>query len=521
MKKTIQYFGWRCGGVCAAALLISGTAGAATPPAEQEQNAVRTIRLRQDDAQVKFCSKIYSLRHVAAEELLPFVKSAILRFDRNSTIRRVTAADGKSEALLVSTGRKFMPYVDEIIAALDRAASGEKSANAEVSAIGGTGLCRIAYAPRYRAAAELAQIINTVFGSSAGYASVNEETNTIFWRDQESAAKRTLEWVEKLDRPLPQVAVRINYYELRDSDLKDWGFDYLAWKNGPGVNLLNIGYNAGGLFVNELLEQVPYVFTSTWGLGGIFTAPQIDMSFIRCLQQSGNANAVASGSLMMVNTPVGTEQEYRAVRMMQEKYPSRAPFIYRISMTPEYQNIAKNVLGRSFVGKSYYEDEDGEKHSDPPQLEMKVVNPFICFDTVPGHPRKEEDKAGGVIFDYSLYFKNVVERGNTGAELSNSALFAGATTLAFGKEKVLAVYDKENDVEQTIGLPILCRIPILKYLFSTVTTIKERSYIIVTAEASLIDIHAAQKRNTDSVARAIERRIENPFRSEQEEADKK
>jgi len=520
MKSTIQHFTWRCGGLCAA-LLISGTAGAATPPAEEkaDSGAVRTIRLRQDDAQIKFCSKIYTLKHVSAEELLPFVKSAILRFDRNSTIRRVTARDGKSEALLVSTGRKFMPYVDEIVVALDRPASGEQPKNAEVSEerspIGGPGLCRIAYTPHYRAAAELAQIINTVFASSAGVAAVNEETNTIFWRDQEDAAKRTLEWLRKLDRPLPQVAVRINYYELRDSDLKDWGFDYLAWKNGPGVNLLNVGYNAGGLFVNELLEQVPYVFTSTWGLGGIFTAPQIDMSFIRCLQQSGNANAVASGSLMMVNTPVGSEEEYKTLRAMQEKYPARAPFIYRISMTPEYQNIAKNVLGRTFVGKSYYEDEDGEKHSDPPQLEMKVVNPFICLDAVPGDPRREGEKSGGVLFDYSLYFKNVVERGNTGAELSNSALFTGATTLAFGKEKVLGIYDKENDVEQTIGLPILCRIPILKYLFSTVTTIKERSYIIVTAEASLIDIHGAQKRNTDSVARGIERRIEDPFRGDE------
>ena len=515
MKKTIRHFGRRRGGLLAA-LLVSGAAGA-VPLAAAQQNdegAVRTIRLRQDDAQVKFCSKIYKLKHVDAEELLPFIKSAILRFDRNSTIRRVTARDGKSEALLVSTGRDFMPYVDEIVAALDRAASGEKSANAEVSAIGGTGLCRIAYAPRYRAAAELAQIINTVFGSSSVFASINEETNTIFWRDQSDAAKRTLAWVEKLDRPIPQVSVRVNYYELRDSDLKDWGFDYLAWKNGPGINLLNIGYNAGGLFVNELIEQVPYVFTSTWGLGGIFTAPQIDMSFIRCLQQSGNANAVASGSLMMINTPVGTEEEYRSVRLLQEKYPARAPFIYRISMTPEYQNIAKNVLGRTFVGKSSYEDEDGNMFSDPPKLELKVVNPFICL--APEESGKAPGKRGGVIFDYSLYFKSVVERGNTGAELSNSALVSGATTLAFGKEKVLAIYDKQNDVEQTLGLPILCRIPVLKYLFSTVTTIKERSYIIITAEATPIDIHSAQRRNTDSTARGIERRIENPFRSQPE-----
>jgi hypothetical protein len=190
-----------------------------------------------------------------------------------------------------------------------------------------------------------------------------------------------------------------------------------------------------------------------------------------------------------------------------------------MSMTPEYQTISRNVLGRTVVGKSYIEEADGTKRSDPPQLEMKVFNPIVCLDKVPG--RKSNSKDGGVIFDYSLYFKSVVERGNTGAELSNSALFSGATTLAFGKEKILAIYEKENDVEQTIGLPILCRIPVLKYLFSTVTTIKERTYIVVSAEATIVDIKSDKEAfNSDSAATGIKRRIENPFRVEEEGAAK-
>ena len=125
-----------------------------------------------------------------------------------------------------------------------------------------------------------------------------------------------------------------------------------------------------------------------------------------------------------------------------------------------------------------------------------------------------------MIFDYSLYFKSVVERGNTGAELSNSALFSGSATLAFGKEKILAIYEKENDVEQTIGLPILCRIPWLKYLFSTTTSIKERTYIVVSAEAAMVDIAADKEAfNTDSAATAVDRRIENPFRVEKTDAE--
>ena len=171
------------------------------------------------------------------------------------------------------------------------------------------------------------------------------------------------------------------------------------------------------------------------------------------------------------------------------------------------QNIGRNILGRTLIGKSYYEDAYGVKHADPPQLELQIVNPFVCL-TQPG-----DTKAGGVIFDYSLYFKSVVERGNIGSELTNTALFSGSSTLAFGKEKILSIYEKETDVEQTIGLPVLCRIPVLKYLFSTTTNIKERTYIVVSAEAVMVDIEAEKEAfNTSSAATNIDRRIENPFR---------
>ncbi|MBE6374282.1 MAG: hypothetical protein E7055_19740 [Lentisphaerae bacterium] len=488
-----------------------------------ESGEVRTIHLRQDDAQVRFESKLYELKHIRAEEILPFVNSAILRYNRNSTIRRVTS-DSKTGAILVSTGRDFLPHVDAIVAALDR--PGKLDEND--SAIAGTGLARVAYSPRYRAAADFSNIVNATIGSSTGAAYVNLETNTIFWRDQTTAAKRTLEWVKQLDRPLPQVRIRLNYYELRDSDLKDWGMDYLAWKNGPGVNLLNLGYNAGHIAVDELLQDALFVSSASWGLGGFFTAPQFDMSFIRCLQQSGNANAAASASLTMISTPVANEEEYALLQKVQDKHPNTAPFIHRIAMKPEYQNIAKNTLGRTLVGKSYYEDEDGNLHGDPPNLEAKIVNPFICFQStdkdanaqgfIPSskkfyHAKNELKDNGGVIFDYALYFKSVVERGNTGAELSNTALIAGAATLGFGREKVLAVYEKENDVEQTIGLPILSRLPIIKYLFSTVTTIKERTYLVVSAEAEMVhpDDNDAP---TVSESRQIIRRPESVLRTE-------
>jgi len=484
----------------AAALPLAGAGG-------QEENGVRTIRLKQSDAQVRYDSKVYELKNVTAESILPFVNSAVQRYSRNSTVRRISSADGKREALLVSTGSEFTPYVDKIIEALDHKGGKNKEG------IDGTGISRIAYTPRYRAAGQFSDLIDMTIGSPVGAAYVNRETNTIFWRDQADAANNTLKYVEKLDQPLPQVTVRLNYYELRDSDLKDWGFDYLAWKNGPGVNLLNLGYNAGHLVLNEALSSALSVASSaTWAFGGFFTAPQFDMSFIRCLQQSGNASAASHAELAMVSTPVRTLEEFRKLQLTQLQNIAKAPFVYKVSMTPEYQNIAKNTLGRTFVGKSFYEDDDG-KHADPPQLEARIINPFVCM------PGKGAGAAkGGVIFNYHLFFKSVVERGNTGSELSNSVSFSGAATLGFGQEKLLAVYEKENWVEQTIGLPILCRIPLIKYLFSTVTKINERTYIVVSAEAMPTDPVTGGSVKAVSESSRIERRMDNPFFNPRTEA---
>ena len=501
----------------------------AADDASQDDGSARTIHLKQDDAQIRFDSRVYELKNVTSEAVLPFVNSAIQRYNRSSTIRRVTAiAPDAKDAILVSTGKDFLPYVDQIVAALDHPGQN--------GGIQGTGVARIAYTPKYRAAQELTDLIDKTLGTSVGKSYVNEETNTVFWRDQTDAARGTLDFIEtELDRPLPQVALRLNYYELRDSDLKDWGFDYLAWKNGPGVNLLNLSYNAGRLAVDQVLEDITFAATSTWAYGGFFTAPQFAMSFIRCLQQSGNAAVAANVSLTMVNTPVRSLDEYAMLRSVQEAAADKAPFIYRASMEPEYQNIAKNVLGRTFVGKSYYEDEDGNKYSNPPALDVQIINPFICLpqENAPAGAYNEKYKVkdeasdlnsqmvktdGCVMFDYSLFFKDVVERGNTGAELSNNVLCAGAASLGLGHEKVLTVYEKENDVEQTIGLPILCRIPVLKYLFSTVTSIKERTYVIVTAEAVLL--HPDEKKaipQTESVNKDVKRRIENPFRASEDE----
>ena len=442
---------------------------------------IRKIRLIQDDAQSYMTSKIYKLKHVKATDIRPFVLNAVKRYDSQSLVERVNYVARKESYLIVSTPPAMIPYIDDMIAKLDQKGKKDKYG----SIIEGTGVTRISYTPRYRVAQDIITIINSALRTNTGYAFLNEETNTLYWKDDSGCAQATLDWVRRLDRPVPQVNLKLKYYEVRESTLRDIGLDYLAWKNGPGMNLFATGFHSGKIISEEAILQLlngTKVFSdivkdmsTSWGYGGFYTAPSFDMSFIRLLQQSGNAKIVSDADLTFINTPVyGDERDVKRS--------------YYAELNPQYQNIRKDKDDKTLV--------EGENLSSP-ALALKITDPVICFGAGTGEVTPLGDipenrnfyinnRTGGVIFDYELGVNAVLERNNRGDELGNFVKIKAATTLGFGTEKLLGTYTKEQDVSQTIGIPFLVKIPILKYLFGTTTTIKEKTFLFVTAEANLV-----------------------------------
>ncbi len=446
---------------------------------ENNQGEIRTIRLLQDDAQVRIASKLYELKHVKATDIRPYIEAAVKRYHAKSAVERVNYSAAKKNALIVSTGEDFLSYVDDLIAQIDR--PGEKDEFGSI--IEGTGITRIAYTPNYRAAEDIVRIINGALRSCEGVAYINKDSNIIYWKDDKLAALATLAWVKYLDRPVPQVNLRLNLYEVRESTLRDVGIDYLAWKNGPGLNLFEAAYNGGNIFSNEAVLQliggaskfadVAKDFSTSWGYGGFFTAPQFDLTFVRLLQQSGNAKLLSHADLTFVNTAIYDDPALNAYRT------------YEVTLTPDYQNIVKNSDDRTDVVTG-----------NQTALHLVVNNPVICFGTetgeidplgkIPSNEAFYQKNNGGVVFQYTIQSKSTVERNNRGLELGNLSRTSGALTLGFKTEKLLSSHVRETEAEQTIGIPFLVKIPILKYLFGTTTTLKERTHIILTAEANLV-----------------------------------
>ena len=84
-----KWFRISLGGACG--LLCAMDAAAFDPASETKEPApdkVQKIRFKEDDAQNYMVSKVYDLKHLKANDLVPFVLGAVKRYASNSTVDR-------------------------------------------------------------------------------------------------------------------------------------------------------------------------------------------------------------------------------------------------------------------------------------------------------------------------------------------------------------------------------------------------------------------------------------------------
>ena len=424
--------------------------------ANEEAEKVQKITFIEDDAQKNMASKIYVLKYMTAADVAPFIRGAVTRYCKESKVSAISDKANKRQMLLVSTGINNIPYVDKLVVALDRKASLKGQLN-----IVGDGVAYGTYQPNYRAGKVMLDILVKagITSSSADDCAIkfDRQRNMFYYKDTPATVEEITDKLMWLDKEIPQARVELTLYEVRDSDLKDVGMDYLAWKNGPGLNLFNMGYLYNRTHVRDTVWDSLANLTglSKVDAGGFFSTPIFDMSFIRLLQQNGKATISSSAIVAISNIKDKT---------------------FNVSFAPEFQNIVKDANHSTSV--------DVSKNAS---LTADIKNVTIT-----------SGKNGVVVFDYEVTNNNIIERNNLGAQLTSSDKFSASTTLNYNKEKVLAMWSKTSKVKQTIGVPFLCELPILKYIFGTTTENNEVTRCIVTAR--VVPVHFNENIKPGTVA---------------------
>ena len=455
--------------------------GALLPAWAVQNNAVQKVHLVQDDAQDYMVSKIYRLKYVQANDLVPFVMGMVMRYNINSSVN--TILGGNNEQLLtVTCPVEMMPYVDDFVRKADRDIKIDGKQPGDI--IRGTGITRAVYQPRYRSGEGLLNVlVNSVIGTGPAGAvyAYDRNSNQIYWKDNSSNTPFVFEFLSFIDRPAPQIKFEFKLYEVRESTLRDLGIEYLAWKNGPGLNIFQTAFDAF-----SLSSGGSAALTAISGpVGGFLVAPQFDASFIRMLAQKGKAEVTNSAVLDVSNSD--TES-------------------YEIFFNPQLQNIVKSNNDQTSVTVSNLNLPEGFN-----QLYLRIDQPIVnihygkgekpypdseVFSVKPYTPGVYSQYPGTVFFAYSIQSATVVERSNTGEELVNTNRMDSSVLLDLNEEFILGQWESEQTVEQTIGVPFLSEIPILKYIFSTTTTSIEKSRFYLAVTPKLLDTSRPDKINT-------------------------
>lgn len=440
---------------------------------------VRKIHLIQDDAQDYMVSKIYKLKYTQANDLAPFVTGMVMRYNVNSSVGSIEYGANNTQLLTVTCPVEMMPCVDDFIAKADRNIPLSDKEPGEI--VKGTGITRAVYRPKYRSGQNLLNVlVNSVIGEGP-YSSVyawDANSNQIYWKDNTANTEYVYQFLGYLDRPAPQIQFEFTLHEVRESTLRDLGIEYLAWKNGPGLNIFQTAFksfsitSAGSAAIQAMSGP----------LGGFFVAPQFDASFIRIMEQNGNATIKDTATLTVSNSDSSVSTIY---------------------FSPEFQNIIKSNNDQTSVQTDSLGLEEGMY-----QAMLKITAPIVNLHygtTQEGYPATEAFTVtnykpgdytkfkGTVNFDYNIQTAYVVDRNNTGAELVETSRINSSILMDLNKEFIVAQWDSNSVVEQTIGIPFLSEIPILKYLFSTTTTQNEKTKVYLTVKATVLNTARSSK----------------------------
>ena len=204
--------------------------------AVKAEEKVQKITFIEDDAQKNMASKIYTLKHTKSADIAPFIRSAAVRYCEESNVSTVEDTANNRQMLIVSTGEDMIEHIDKLITKLDRPAKVEKDSN-----ITGDGIAYGVYQPQFRATPGMVDIIvkgEISSGEADSDVRLDSKRNMFYFKDTPATVediKNKLAW---LDKPIPQVRLEMKVYQVRDSDLKDIGIDYLAWKTVPDSTFL-------------------------------------------------------------------------------------------------------------------------------------------------------------------------------------------------------------------------------------------------------------------------------------------
>ena len=279
----------------------------------------------------------------------------------------------------------------------------------------------------------------------------------------------------KFDVPVPQVRLKIKVYELDTENDDRIGIDFQSWKNNEGADFFSVG----GRYRNNWSSVYSGGVGPVSAYGSERTSyfnfnPKWNTRYIDFLESRGKAKVLHTGELCIRNAAEGAT----FARTTQMLYSDDSAAVSKATATPDmgvgpYQLLSQ-VINKVFDKGDPLPVGKGEAQ------EIKAFPGFGFTMTVNNVSVNLEETR----FDITLSNTSLLGFQSNGApRVSNGGVVKQTVSLPHGKDTfVFGGLTKQEEVESRTGVPWLMDIPVLGYLFSSVSNSVKHTELVVMAQ---------------------------------------
>ena len=271
------------------------------------------------------------------------------------------------------------------------------------------------------------------------------------------------------DVPIPQVRLTITVYEIYRENDDRIGLDFQAWKNNQGVDFFSVGgryrdnWSAayGGALGRTGSERTSfYNFNPKW-----------NTRYIDLIAAHGGAQVLHKGELVIRNNTPAT-----LARTTQVFYMDKTQTAPDAVTVPDLGVGAYRLLSL-IAGREVSPDYPVGKANQ----EQVVQAAGFGFTMTVSNASVNLDETS---FDVALSNTSLIGFSSNGApRLSDNGVVQLTVSLPHGSNRfIIGGLRKETQVTSRTGVPWLCQIPWLGYLFSTESTSVKTSDLVVVGQ---------------------------------------
>ena len=467
-------------------------------PDEVPTHVVKVLRTTNKAQTNRYVIRVYDLKNVNP--------AAVHRFWRRvaeieeSGHHTFLAPDGNSGKLVMIIPQYQVPYVDALVAAIDKPGLTTSSGTAE---------CLYRLKHRSAADADFVKTLNeylTPGGTSE--TTLDPETNSVLLYDAASGIESGQEALSILDTPVPMVRLDVTIYEIYGANDGRLGLDFHAWKNGPGRDLFSYGAFRERQRASSSVSGVPAPTANTpinvgTGVGltnftahGSNSSYFLDMpsAYFDFVSEKGKGQVRARGSVAVNTGRTAVFQTGDTILYFQTM--DATPGMAGGSPGPKDLSVNANAIAASLKGgyRTDLIDPTSGNSSKVPKnrtliariADRKSLGGTLMNATDTGIYVNVTPTVGTdtISMDVTTQVVNHVSYADNGVPVVVERKAATKVQAADGQEIVLGGMVYETPINASNKVPFLGSLPVLGYFFGGETKQNNKRLVVVAIKAT-------------------------------------